>query len=195
VDWIAHVLTPWIGCKLLQLKLRKLMDREIALVMLGAILPDIVALNYLLQALGIGAERFIMPFHTPVGAALVAAMISLMFPKWKRAFFLLTVGFATHFALDSLLLHADGGMALLFPFNWRWGFQLGLIPPDSWIPAIITIIIAACLLSALTKSAICALRIPHLTKSRAAHVSASFCVPSFRKTANRRRAPSTECRD
>ena len=148
-DLLVHVLAPWIGCKLFQLRFHKLMERDIALVMLGSVLPDLVALGYLLQALGIDAGGFLMPFHTPIGSALVAAMISLMFSKRMRAFCLLAFGVATHYALDSLLLHANGGMVLLFPFDWRWGFQLGIIPSDSWIPAIITVVAAALLIVAL----------------------------------------------
>lgn len=148
-DVLAHVLAPWIGCKLFQLRFHKLMGRDIALVMLGSVLPDLVAIGYLLQALRIDAGGFLMPFHTPIGSALVVAMISLVVSRRMRAFCLLTLGAATHYALDSLLLHANGGMVLLFPFDWRWGFQLGLIPSDSWIPAIITVVAAASLLAAL----------------------------------------------
>lgn len=142
-DWIAHVLAPWICGKLFQIRHPKLLEKDIALLMLGGILPDINAIGYLLAWIGVDASGALLPFHTITGAILTAGVISLLFPNKKRSFLLLTGGVAVHFVLDSLLLHAGGGMALLFPFSWTWGFQLGLIQPDSWIPAIATIVIAA----------------------------------------------------
>lgn len=146
VDWIAHLLASWIGSKLSQLRFPKLRNRDIALVMLGAVLPDIIAINYLIAWLGVNTGGLLLPFHTPVGSVLVAATISLMFSKRKIAIHLMTIGIATHFALDSLLLHVSGGMVLLFPFNWTWGFQLNLISSDSWIPAIASVVVATLLL-------------------------------------------------
>jgi len=150
-DWIVHVVAPWIACRLLQLRYIKLENRDIALVMLGAVLPDVAAVGYLLQWMGVDYGGALLPFHTPVGSALVAAAISLAFPKWKRAFFLLVIGFATHFAFDSLLLHADGGMVLLFPFNWTWGFQLGVFPSGGFIPPMVTVAVGILLLIMLKK--------------------------------------------
>ncbi len=150
VDWITHLLVPWIGSKIFQLRSTKLRDRDMALIMLGAVIPDIVAINYLLPLLGIDASGFLLPFHTPFGSLVVAAIASFLFSRRSRAFGLAAVGVACHFALDALLLHAGGGMVLLFPFSWIWGFQLGLIPSDSWIPTMLTIA-AALLLYAVLK--------------------------------------------
>lgn len=149
MDWLVHVLVPWIGCKLIQLRYIKLMNRDIALVMLGAVLPDIIAVGYLLQAMGVNYGGSLLPFHTLIGSVLVAAIISLLFSKKTRVFYLLAAGFVSHYALDSLLLHAGGGMVLLFPFNWTWGFQLGLVPSDSWVPTIVVLFIAISLFTVL----------------------------------------------
>jgi len=144
-DLLAHVLAPWICCKISQLRSGKPEGKDVALVMLGSFLPDVLSLSYFLGPLETHAWRFLMPFHTPFGSIVLAAMISLMFPKGARAFGLLILGVASHFALDALLLHAGGGMLLLFPFSWSWGFQLGFLQSDSWIPAIVTVVIAVSL--------------------------------------------------
>ncbi|MEW6221772.1 MAG: hypothetical protein AB1476_00415 [Candidatus Hadarchaeota archaeon] len=148
-DWIAHVLVPWIGGKLFQLKNPKLLQKDIALLMLGGVLPDIVYIGYLLGFAGVDASGALLPFHTITGGLLSAGLISLMFSNRRRSFLLLTAGVAVHFALDSLLLHAGGGMVLLFPFSWAWGFQLGLIQADSWAPAVVAVVISAGIFMAL----------------------------------------------
>jgi len=138
MDWLVHLLVPWIGGKLAQIRYHELSDSYIALLMLGAVLPDIGAVGYLLQWMGINHGDILLPFHTLVGSALVAALVSLLFERRVRAFSLLVTGFLTHYALDSLLAHAGGGMALLFPFSWEFGFQFGLVPTSSWVPVIVT---------------------------------------------------------
>ena len=145
VDWITHLLVPWVGLTLIQLRSPRLTNRDIAVAMLGAVIPDIFAIAYLLPFLGIDAGAFLLPFHTPIGSLIVAATVSFLFSKRLRIFSLLTIGVASHFALDALLLHAAGGMALLFPFNWTLGFQLGLFPSDSWIPTLASVLGASLL--------------------------------------------------
>ncbi len=144
VDWIAHLLVPWIGSKIFQLKSSKLSNREIPIIMFGAVIPDIIKINYLLSWIEIDVAGFLLPFHTPVGSAIVAAIISLMFAR-RRVFFLMIVGVIAHFALDALLTHVAGGMIILFPFDWTWGFQLGLIPSDSWTPTVLSVVTAGIL--------------------------------------------------
>ena len=151
MDWIVHLLVPWIGAKILQVRCTEMADRQIALVMLGAVLPDINAIGYLLQWTGINYGGFLLPFHTPIGSLLVAAIISLMFTKRKQALSILGIGIATHYALDSLLLHVGGGMVLLFPFNWIWDYQLGLFSSNNWVPFIVTAMVAVMLLATLQK--------------------------------------------
>jgi hypothetical protein len=101
--------------------------------MLGALLPDIIALGCVLETVGVDAWSILLPFHVPVGTILVAGLLSLIFLRRRRTFTLLSLGIITHYLLDSLLLHAGGGMVLLFPFAWVWGFQTGIIKSDGWI--------------------------------------------------------------
>ena len=62
---------------------------------------------------------------------------------------MLALGVASHFALDALLAHVTGGMALLFPFNWTLDFQLDLLPSESWIPTLVSVVAASLLFMAL----------------------------------------------
>lgn len=135
-DWIAHVLVAWSCGKLLQLK-EMVSKKDVALLMLGAVLPDINAIDYLFCWAGIDFKGSLFTFHTIAGALTAGALISLMFKDSRKTFFLLAAGALSHFALDALLLHVGKGMVLLFPFSWMWGFQLGWIPSDSWIPTLV----------------------------------------------------------
>jgi hypothetical protein len=52
-------------------------------------------------------------------------------------------GMVTHYALDVLLIHVSGGMALLYPLSWEtWALQL--VRPDNWLGT--TILVVAALL-------------------------------------------------
>ena len=60
-----------------------------------------------------------------------------------RMFLLFAFGMATHYALDVLLIHVSGGLALLWPLSWQiWALQL--VRPDNWLGT--TILVAAALL-------------------------------------------------
>jgi hypothetical protein len=113
-----------------------------AVLLLGSLLPDLNALAYFLGIFGINAYSFMVPFHTLLGSTLVAVLLSLIFPKKFHSFLLLELGVLVHFSLDSLLLHVAGGMVLLFPFSWAHGYQFGIFPSDSWLPPVITMVIA-----------------------------------------------------
>ncbi|MFN4133675.1 MAG: hypothetical protein ACK4GQ_04845, partial [Candidatus Hadarchaeales archaeon] len=60
-DWIAHLLVAWSAGRLLQVK-KSILKPEIAILMLGAVVPDISAINYLLSWAGIDAEGLLLPF-------------------------------------------------------------------------------------------------------------------------------------
>ena len=111
--------------------------------MVGALIPDIVKVGILFDFFGMDFWNFITPFHTPVGAMLSAALITLLFEfeARKMIFYLLILGASTHFALDFLLIHVSGGMLLLFPFSWH-GWQLGVIQCDNYYVAVVALLLA-----------------------------------------------------
>jgi hypothetical protein len=142
-DWLAHILVVYILCSILGIKFKVFSKENTAIVMVGALIPDIVKVGLIFDFLGIDVWDFIAPLHTPVGSMLSAALFSLLFEEIKRKliFSLLILGASTHFALDFLLMHVSGGMLLLFPFSWG-GWQLGVIQYDNYYVVLLALIVA-----------------------------------------------------
>jgi len=142
-DWLAHILVAYILCSILRIKFKVFSKENTAIVMVGALIPDIVKVGLIFDSLGMDVWDFIAPFHTPVGSILSAALFSLLFEfeARKRIFSLLILGASTHLALDFLLMHVSGGMLLLFPFSWgKW--QLGVIQCDNYYVALVALLLA-----------------------------------------------------
>ncbi len=138
-DLLVHVLVPWCALKLFQLRFGRPSNGVIALVLLGAVFPDLAALQYLGgRVWGYHVADLVLPLHTLVGAALVAGVGALWFTDSFRAWCWIMLGVCSHFALDSLLVHAAGGMVLLFPVVWVWDFQLGLLKSTDWALPVVT---------------------------------------------------------
>jgi len=115
----------------------------------GVLLPDIAArapgimVDILLPAgeppllavlLGAGL------FHTPVGVALTAALLSLLFVERQRllVFWNLLAGGLLHIAVDLLQRHEVAGYALAAPFSYT-GFELGWISTEAtlWVAPVL----------------------------------------------------------
>jgi len=150
-DWLTHILAAWIICKLLRIKFRAFDSKNTAIVMVGALIPDIVKVGLLFDSLGMDVWDFIAPLHTPIGSMLSAALFSLLFKfeERKRIFSLLILGASTHLALDFLLMHVSGGMLMLFPFSWH-GWQLGVIQCENYYVALIALLLA-CIIYIISK--------------------------------------------
>lgn len=132
-DWLTHSLIGWITGKTLK--------QDVALVVFGALIPDLVKISLLFTWLGFNHHQFFEPLHTPIGALLVAGIISLFFRDIKTALLALSIGVSTHFILDFLLVHVHGGMKLLYPFSWgEW--QWYLIRSDEYLITIASILAA-----------------------------------------------------
>jgi len=103
-DWLAHVLFAYILCSVLATKFTVFANKgNTALVMVGALIPDLIKIGLGFDLLGIAVEDFIAPLHTPVGSFLSAGLMALLFTEALVAFALFVLGFATHFVLDLLL--------------------------------------------------------------------------------------------
>jgi hypothetical protein len=139
---MAHIAFAFILCALLALRWPVFGGRNTVLVMIGAVLPDIFKLYLPLQVLGIYAQDSLALFHIPVGTLLVCGVCALLFEEGTRVrvFLLFAFGMVTHYALDVLLIHVSGGLALLWPLSWEtWALQL--VRPDNWLGT--TILVAA----------------------------------------------------
>ena len=142
---MAHIAFAFILCTLLALMWPVFGGRNTVLVMIGAVLPDLFKLYLPLQMLGIYAQDSLALFHIPVGTLLVCGVCALLFEEGTRVrvFLLFAFGMATHYALDVLLIHVSGGLALLWPLSWEtWALQL--VRPDNWLGT--TILVAAAIL-------------------------------------------------
>jgi hypothetical protein len=129
-DWLAHVLFAYVLCSVLGMKFNQFTKANTALVMVGALIPDLVKLELGFDQLGMDVGDFLAPLHTPIGSLVSAGLIALLFSEVFVVFSLFVLGFTTHFALDLLLGHVSGGMFLLFSVSWA-EYQLGWIHADN----------------------------------------------------------------
>jgi hypothetical protein len=139
-DWITHVLVVWTLCTVLGFRFKQFSQQNIAVVIMGALIPDIFKIYLVLRLIGIQAESFLTPIHLPVGSIVVAGIISLFFTDKRLIFFLLILGISTHYILDLLIF--NGGISLLYPFTpLKW--QIGIISVTDYSFTIISIITAS----------------------------------------------------
>lgn len=115
-DWVTHTMIGWITGKILQ--------KEVGLVVIGSIIPDLVKVSDIALLFGVDFQSVFTAFHTPAGSLLVGGIFSLFFVDTKKVFFALTIGIATHFLLDFFLIGATRGIQFLYPFSWEyWRFN------------------------------------------------------------------------
>ena len=132
-DWFTHTLIGWITGKITK--------KDIGLVVIGALIPDLVKINIAFSSLKIDHHYFFDPIHTPIGAILIGANLSLFFKDYKKAFIALSIGVITHFIFDFLLVHVSGGIKLFYPISWA-ELQIYLIRSDEYLITIFALIIA-----------------------------------------------------
>ncbi|VVB60599.1 LexA-binding, inner membrane-associated putative hydrolase [uncultured archaeon] len=133
-DWFTHSLIGWITGKTIK--------QDVALVVIGSLIPDLVKIDLLFTWLQGESSQFFAPLHTPIGALLVAGIIAVSFQDIRKAFIPLIIGVSTHFILDFFLVHVPGGgMKLLFPFSWE-GWQISLIRSDDYMVTVVAVLAA-----------------------------------------------------
>jgi hypothetical protein len=132
-DWFTHSLVGWITGKTTK--------QDVALVVIGTLIPDLVKINLVSLWVGINDYKLFEALHTPICAFLVASIIAIFFQDIRKAFIPLGIGVSTHFILDFFLVHVHGGMKLLFPFSWE-GWQIYLIRSDNYWMTIVAVLAA-----------------------------------------------------
>ena len=132
-DWFTHTLVGWIIGKTLKM--------DIALIVVGSLIPDLYKITIAFTLLRIDTHNFLEPLHMPAGAFLIGAIFSLFFINSKKAFIFLSIGILSHFILDFFLVHVFGGMKLLFPFSWE-EWQIYIIRSDEYLMTLVAIIAA-----------------------------------------------------
>jgi hypothetical protein len=131
-DWVTHTLVGWMTGKTIK--------KEVGLIILGSILPDLVKINLIATWFRIDCQGFLNPLHTPLVALIIAGIIALFFIETKTVFFTLSIGIATHFLLDFFLIGTTRGIQFLFPFSWEY-WRFNFIIADYRI-TLITLIVA-----------------------------------------------------
>jgi hypothetical protein len=128
----------WSLTTILGFKFKQFSQPNSAIVMLGALIPDIYKINLLLDQFGIYLQDFLIPIHLPIGSLFIAALFSLFFSNRKSIFLFLIMGIATHYMLDLLIF--GGGMELFYPFS-SLNFQIGVISITDYTITIISIVL------------------------------------------------------
>jgi hypothetical protein len=139
-DWTAHVLVAWSLATILGFRFKQFSQNNVAIVMLGALIPDIYKITLVLDSFGINVQGFLSPIHLPVGSLLIAVIISLFFIEKRLIFLFLAMGITTHYVLDLLLF--SGGMEIFYPFS-TLKFQIGIISVTDLHITILSIILAS----------------------------------------------------
>lgn len=106
--------------------------RFVCFLFLGAILPDVLRLPFILFK-DPHAFWVFNVFHTPFGIILAALLIAFLFDEkiCKRAFWWMMLGIATHLILDLFQMHYMGVIyAWFFPFSFQ-SFEIGLFWPET----------------------------------------------------------------
>jgi hypothetical protein len=132
-DWLTHTLTGWI--------LGKTTKINIALVVIGVLIPDLVKINLAFVWTGFNPQHVFDPLHTPIGAFLIAGIGALFFEDTKKAFIPLSIGVVSHFVLDFFLVHLAGGTRIFFPLTWVQ-YNYSIIRSENYWMTVVAIIIA-----------------------------------------------------
>jgi hypothetical protein len=114
-----------------------------ALVLLGAVLPDLTGRLGILLPNGVFFSWMDTALHTPVSMALIIYILALLFPRERRTEVLVCVGAGAvfHFALDLLQKSVTFGNLWLFPASFA-SFQVPLFWGDESLfalPALVLI--------------------------------------------------------
>jgi hypothetical protein len=123
-DWITHLGSGYLLYRPISLK-------DMRLLLLGAILPDIISRMSCILAdiFNIVLPRYyqLEAFHTPFMLIMLALFISLFNTRFWRCFGLVTAGGVLHILLDMCDTKLTGfGQLLLYPFNYKT-FQFELV--------------------------------------------------------------------
>ena len=130
-EWLTHVIFAYLVFKLCSLRYRSLDGADMALVLMGSILPDFSKIDLAFGVAGMDIQNMVDPLHTPIGSILVAGLLSLLFQNCSKAFMLLVIGAGTHLLLDTMESQIAGGIMLLFPLSWN-RYSLAILPNDDW---------------------------------------------------------------
>jgi len=135
-DWIIHLAFAYLTAKLFKI-------REIFLILLGALIPDISRIVSTMELAHIAPNIYyslMAPLHSPFLVIIIAIAISLLFKNPLKSFSYIILGSFTHFLLDQIQKNYYVGKPLLYPLSYKPFQSLGLFWPDSTFAVILMII-------------------------------------------------------
>ena len=123
-DLLTHVLAAYALATIASWRYDRLTRPWIAVVMIGALLPDLNRIGLLVtdaaleSALGVPVD--VDGIHTLGGAVLLAGLGAMVVTdRHRRVFALLLAGALSHLLVDGLKAYADGEAGVwLYPFTW-----------------------------------------------------------------------------
>lgn len=98
--------------------------------LIGAVFPDLLTRPFTI--VWPGSFWWTMPFHTPIGLALVCGAVAFLHgARGRRSVFVnLLAGSFLHVFLDLFQAHLAGSYYLFFPFSWR-SVEVDLMWPET----------------------------------------------------------------
>ena len=123
-DLLTHVLAAYALATVASWRWKRLTEPWIAVVMIGALLPDLNRIGLLVTDAAIeatlGATFGIDAVHTLGGSVLLAgAGAMVVADDHRRVFALLLAGALSHLLVDGLKVYADDDAGVwLYPFTW-----------------------------------------------------------------------------
>lgn len=125
-DWITHLGIAYLLGRLIKI-------RDIRLLLLGSVLPDIARLTYLSRISDLSEISLIAllePLHSPLIIVLMSLAIALLNQKPKAAFLILAFGSSIHLLLDMVVSAFGYPRLLLYPLSYK-AFAINLFPHES----------------------------------------------------------------
>jgi positive regulator of sigma E activity len=138
-DWVTHLGTTYLGTRIARV-------REVQLVLLGSILPDVILPSFVLidlLHLPVSSEVFayLLSFQSLIISSLLAAAVSLLHVQPLRCFLLVFCGAAAHFVLDTFETDIDCGLRIFSPFSFR-SWSPGWLAPGRTLSTVLLIVSA-----------------------------------------------------
>lgn len=152
-DLFTHVLAGFIIATILSWRVDWITPSMIAVAMLGATLPDLNRLDFVISSTTIdgitGLDWSWVAFHRVGGTFIVIAIITLMVPRryMKAVAAMLVLGAASHYTLDLLLYKPSGQSGALFwPItDYRVAIDGFYLSSDRW-PAVLAMLMTGVVL-------------------------------------------------
>ncbi len=150
-ELLTHVAVTYVGATIITWRINRLDNRWVPVAMIGAVLPDLNKLDWIIGAYRVEAAVG-LPFdwdglHTLGGAVLLAGGGAVLFQHTRDQYLAwgcLTAGAGGHLVVDSVKQWADGaGDMYLYPLSWWRPPTPGwYVTADRWV-LVVSVLLAS----------------------------------------------------